>query len=100
MIMARIIQTREQTDALKSVRSDLKSIKNINDFIERVGIIEADNITFSASVGGVTVKIPFDKKTVAEFLNKQKQKMQKDISANTSRFYITLDDTDKAILGS
>ncbi len=96
--MARIIQTQEQTEALECVKNDLKSLKSINDFIGQINTSEADSITFSANIGGSTVKIPLEKKTVTELLDKQKRKMQKDISANASRFCIMLDDTDKAIL--
>ncbi|MCH5209465.1 MAG: hypothetical protein J1F01_00725 [Oscillospiraceae bacterium] len=96
--MARIIQTQEQVEALKSVKNDLKNLKNINSFIEQTNISEADNITFSANIGGSVVKIPLDRKTVIELLDKQKRKMQKDISTNASRFCIMLDDTDKEIL--
>ncbi len=96
--MAKIIQTQEQTEALKSVRNDLKQLKMINDFIEKINISEADNITFAACIGGSSVKISLDKKSAAELLEKQKRRTQKDISANASRFCIMLDDADKTIL--
>lgn len=96
--MARIIQTQEQTEALKSVKNDLKILKSVNDFIEQTSVSETDSIIFSANINSLTVKIPLDKKTVTELMAKQKQKLQKDISYNASRFYIMLDDIDKAIL--
>lgn len=96
--MAKIIQTQEQTKALKDVKDDLKSLKNINDFIEQADISEADIITISTNINGAGVKISLDKQTVIELLNKEKRKIQKDISANASRFCIMLDDTDREIL--
>lgn len=96
--MARIIQTQEQTQALKSVKNDLKQLKMINDFIVLADCSTSKGIAFSASTEGFSIKINLDRKSALELLDKHKRKLQKDISANTSRFCIMLDDTDKAIL--
>lgn len=96
--MARIIQTKEQTEALASVRNDLKQLKMINDFISQVNTCESKGVAFSASTQGFSIKINLDKKSALELLDKQKRKLQKDISSNASQFCIMLDDTDKAIL--
>lgn len=96
--MARIIQTKEQTEALTSVRNDLKQLKMINDFIGQVNISETDSITFAACAGGLTVKINLDRKSALELVDKQKRKLKKDISANTSQFCIVLDEADKEVL--
>lgn len=96
--MARIIQTQEQTEALKSVKNDLKQLKMINDFITQANNSTSRGIAFSASTQGFSIKINLDRKSALELLDKQKRKLQKDISSNASQFCIMLDDTDKAIL--
>lgn len=96
--MARIIQTQEQTEALKSVKNDLKQLKMINDFISRANSDTSKGIALSASTPGFSIKINLDRKSALELLDKQRRKLQKNISDNASRCCIMLDDTDKAIL--
>lgn len=96
--MAKIIQTQEQTEALTSVRNDLKQLKMINDFIEQVNRDASKDIIFCASTQGFSIKINLDRKSVLDLLDKQKRKLQKEISANASQFCIMLDEADKEIL--
>lgn len=96
--MAKIIQTTAQRDALKCVTTDLRQLKLLNDFIGKLADGDGNTVTLTASTNGLSVKLTLDIKTAQELLLKQKTKLQKEISANVTKFSITLDDSEKAIL--
>lgn len=96
--MAKIIQTTAQRDALKCVTADLRQLKLLNDFIGKLADGDGNAVVLTASTNGLSVKLTLDIKTAQELLLKQKTKLQKEISANVTKFSITLDDSEKAIL--
>lgn len=99
--MAKIIQTSAQRDALKRVTTDLRQLKMLNEFINRVNSNDGnddDTVIFTASSSRQSIKLAFDVKSAKELLLKQKIKTQKDITANVTKFNITLDDNEQDIL--
>lgn len=96
--MAKIIQTSAQRDALKCVTTDLKQLKMLNDFMERISNSDGNAAVLTVSMNGLSIKLTLDVKTVNELMLRQKTKLQKDISMNVTKFSITLDDSEKAIL--
>lgn len=96
--MAKIIQTAAQRDALKSVTVDLRQLKMLNEFIDKISISDGNTVFLTASMGGLSIKLTFDVKTAKELLLKQKTKIQKDVSMNVTKFNITLDDNEQDIL--
>lgn len=96
--MAKIIQTQAQRDALKRVTVDLRQLKMLNDFIDKISCDIGNMVVLTANMDGLSIKLTFDIKTAKELFLKQKTKMQKDITMNVTKFNITLDDSEKAIL--
>lgn len=96
--MAKIIQTTAQRDALKHVTTDLRQLKMLNDFIDKISISDKNTVVLTASMDSLSIKLTFDVKTAKELLLKQKTKIQKDVSMNVTKFNITLDDNEQDIL--
>lgn len=96
--MAKIIQTSAQRVALKHVTTDLKQLKMLNDFINKISSGDENMVVLTASMDGLSIKLTFNVKTAKELLLKQKTKIQKDITMNVTKFNITLDESEKAIL--
>lgn len=92
--MAKIIQTDSQSKALIKIKANLKSIENINRFLE----LSTDSGFISFSFGGNVMKLPIEKKAADTFAEGLKKDLITETKRLSSANSIQLSSDDETVL--